>query len=139
MGRVTTEAIIENLEDVWGVRRGRLAADQVRRLVLANALVDTGAIALSLPTAMIQQLGLAPVALKDTITAAGPATTTHYEAVRLTIQNRSCTVDVLEVPDKVPVLIGQIPLEFMDFVVDPGQRRLIGNPDHGGQQVLELL
>jgi hypothetical protein len=48
-------------------------------------------------------------------------------------------VDVLEVPDQVPVLIGQIPLEFMDYVVDPVGRRLIGNPAHGGHQVLEIL
>lgn len=139
MGRVTTEALIENLEDVWAVRRGRLAPDQVRRTIVPNALVDTGDIALSLPTEMIQRLGLAAIGPKDTITAKGAATTTQYEAVRLTIQDRTCTVDVLEVPDKVPVLIGQIPLEFMDFVVDPGQRRLIGNPDHGGQQVMEML
>ena len=139
MGRVTTEALIENLEDVWAVRRGRLAPDQVRRTVVPNALVDTGAIALSLPTEMIQQLGLVAIGPKNTIAATGTAITTQYEAVRLTIQDRSCTVDVLEVPNQVPVLIGQIPLEFMDFVVDPSQRRLIGNPDHGGQQVHELL
>ena len=41
-----------------------------------------------------------------------------YDAVRLTIQGRTCTVDVVEVPDETPVLIGQIPLEFLDFVVD---------------------
>ena len=38
-----------------------------------------------------------------------------YEAVRLTIQGRDCTMDVLEVPDGVPVLIGQIPLEHLDL------------------------
>jgi len=27
----------------------------------------------------------------------------------------------------------------MDFVVDPGGRRLIGNPAHGGVHMLELL
>ena len=26
----------------------------------------------------------------------------------------------------------------IDFVVDPGNRRLIGNPDHGGEHILEL-
>jgi hypothetical protein len=44
----------------------------------------------------------------------------------------------MEVPDGVPVLIGQIPLEFLDFVVDPVRQRLIGNPAHGGEHVLEL-
>ncbi len=139
MGRVTTAATIENLEDAWAARRGKLDERLVRRIEVPNALVDTGAIALSLPTHMIQQLGLAPIGQKNTITATGVATAMQYEAVRLVIQDRSCTVDVLEVPDRVPVLVGQISLEFMDFVVDPANRRLIGNPDHGGQQVLEML
>ncbi|MCH8029764.1 MAG: hypothetical protein IH874_07525 [Candidatus Dadabacteria bacterium] len=53
-----------------------------------------------------------------------------YEAVRLTVQGREMTADVAEVPDECPVLIGQIPLEGLDFVVDPVGQRLIGNPDH---------
>ncbi|HEX3313593.1 MAG TPA: hypothetical protein VHR72_01825, partial [Gemmataceae bacterium] len=60
-----------------------------------------------------------------------------YDVVRLTIQDRFCTVEVLEVPDGVPTLIGQIPLESLDFVVDPTKRRLIGNPAHGGEHVYE--
>ena len=42
-----------------------------------------------------------------------------YDAVRLTIQGRSCTMDVMEVADDVPVRIGQLPLEHLDFVIDP--------------------
>lgn len=62
-----------------------------------------------------------------------------YDAVRLTIRGRECTMDVIEVPDSVPVLIGQLPLEHLDFVVDPRSRTLIGNPAHGGEHVYELL
>jgi hypothetical protein len=50
MGRVVTEATIENLEDLWAVKRGLLPAEGVRRLVVPDALVDTGATLLSLPT-----------------------------------------------------------------------------------------
>ena len=32
-------------------------------------------------------------------------------------------MDVVEVPDGVPVLIGQLPVEHLDFVVDPGAGR----------------
>ena len=56
----------------------------------------------------------------------------------LTIQDRVCTMDVVEVPDDTPVLIGQLPLEQLDFVVDLRSRSLIGNPAHGGEQMLEL-
>ncbi len=139
MGRITARVTIENLEDVWALRKGKINSEQVRRIEVADALIDTGAVAFSLPTRLIKELGLVAIGVKNTITASGPAKTTQYDAVRITIQDRSCTVDVLEVPDQVPVLVGQIPLEFMDFIVDPVNRRLIGNPEHGGQQVLEVL
>ena len=45
-----------------------------------------------------------------------------------------CTVDVIGIPNEVPVLVGQIPLEMMDLVVDLQGRRLIGNPAHGGER-----
>ncbi len=55
------------------------------------------------------------------------------------ILGRDCTVDVMEVPDEVPVLVGQIPLEMLDLVVDPRRRRLTGNPEHGGEHIIELF
>jgi hypothetical protein len=62
-----------------------------------------------------------------------------YDPVRLTIMGRSCTTDVLEIPDGTPVLIGQSALVQLDLVVDLQNRTLIGNPAHGGEQMLELL
>ncbi len=139
MGRVTAVAGIWNLEDLWMADRGVLAADAVRHVEVQDALIDTGAIILSLPTRIIQQLGLKAMGKKPTLTAGGPRETTIYQAVRLCVLNRECTVDVLEVPDSVPVLIGQVPLEILDLIVDPPNRRLIGNPAHGGQQMFEVF
>src|SRR3982750_1494198 len=138
MGRVLTEATIENFEDLWAVKRGLLAADAVRRIIVPDALVDTGATLLSLPTRLIQQLGLSRVCSKRVTSSLGLAEAGVYEAVRLTIQGRACTMDVLEVPDGVPVLIGQLPLEHLDFVIDPRSRTLVGNPAHGGEHVYDL-
>ncbi len=61
-----------------------------------------------------------------------------YRAVRITIQGRDCISDVGEIPDEFSVMIGQAPLELMDWVVDPKGRRLIGNPEHGGVQMIEI-
>ena len=61
-----------------------------------------------------------------------------YGLVRLAVQDRFCHAEVAEVADDCPVLIGQIPLEALDYVVDPRGQRLIGNPEHGGQQMIEL-
>ncbi len=137
-GRVLTEETIENLEDLWAVKRGLLAAEQVRRITVTDALVDTGATLLSLPTRLIQQLGLSKTASKRVTSSTGVAEAGVYDAVRLTIQGRTCTMDVMEVPDSVPVLIGQLPLEHLDLVVDLRSRSLIGNPAHGGEHVYEL-
>jgi predicted RNase H-like HicB family nuclease len=40
MGRVLTEATIENLEDLWAAKRGLVSPEDVRRIVVADALVD---------------------------------------------------------------------------------------------------
>ena len=43
LGRVVTEATIENLEDLYEVEKGRLATEAVRQVHVEDALVDTGA------------------------------------------------------------------------------------------------
>ena len=138
MGRVTTEARIENLKDLWAIECGMKPAAEARAIDVPNALVDTGATLLSMPTRLIQQLGLKRTATKRMISSIGIAEAGMYEAVRLTIQGRSCTMDVMEVPDDLPVLIGQIPLEHLDFVVDLRSQKLIGNPAHGGEHTYEM-
>jgi predicted aspartyl protease len=139
MGRALTEVTIENLKDLWDVERGLLAPEQVRRVTIPDALADTGATMLSLPTRLIQQLGLTRRGKRRVNSSLGSGEADVYDAVRLTIQGRDCPLDVLEVPDSVPVLIGQIPLERLDFVVDPLKQRLIGNPAHGGEHIIEAF
>jgi predicted aspartyl protease len=58
MGRVLTEATFENCEDLWAADKSLISADQVRRVTVTDALVDTGATYLSMPTLLIRQLGL---------------------------------------------------------------------------------
>ena len=139
VGRVVTEAKFENIKDLWAVEQGLRAPDQARAVTISDALVDTGATLLSLPTSLINRLGLSRVSSKRVVSSIGLAEAGLYEAVRLTIQGRTCTMDVMEVPDGVPALIGQLPLEHLDFVVDPRSRSLVGNPAHGGEHIYELF
>ncbi len=138
MGRVRTEVTVENLGDLWAVERGYAAPEQARRIIVKEALVDTGVTTLALPTRLIHQLGLKKVTEKRVVGSNGSHQVAIYDAVRVIIQDRFCTVDVMEVPNEVPVLVGQFPLEMLDLVVDPQGGRLIGNPAHGGEHVLEL-
>ena len=138
MGRVTTGATVENFGDTWRAELGEIPGSQVRRVEIVDALVDTGATLLSLPISIIRQLGLARVGTKRVRTSLGMGEAGLYAAVRLTIEGRTCTSDALEVPDGTPALIGQLPLENLDFVVDLRNHKLIGNPAHGGEHMFEL-
>ena len=139
MGRVIVAVVIESLEDLYRVHRGELPADQGRRLEVVEAFVDTGATSLSLPHRLVEQLGLLPLRSRRAVTTAGVRDVPTFGAARLTILGRDCICDVTEVDDACPVLIGQVPLEWLDLVVDPADRQLIGNPAHGGEHMIELM
>src|SRR5436190_19351378 len=103
MGKVIVSAKIENLEDLYKVNQGLLTPDKVRTLDVTDALVDTGAIGLMIPTRLLPTLGLRPTRQRQARSATGPFTLQMYEAVRLTIQVRDCTWDVFEGPVPNPV------------------------------------
>ena len=138
MGKVLVTAKVESMEDLFAVKKGLIKPEEVRSVEVTDVLVDTGATMLSLPRRLIAQLGLEPFRTRPVKTSAGPVTVQVYGTVRLTIQGRECPSDVAEVPDDCPVLIGQVPLELLDFVVDPVNQRLIGNPAHGGEHMIEM-
>jgi predicted aspartyl protease len=138
MGKTLVKARITNLNDWVSAKAGTLKAEQVRSIEIEDALVDTGAKIISMPTRLIQKLGLTHFDTRPATTAAGDVPCKLYHAVRLEIQGRECISDVAEVPDTCPVLIGYVPLELLSYIVDPIQQRVIPNPEHGGQQVVEL-
>jgi predicted aspartyl protease len=138
-GRVTVPIIIENQFDLYEVTQGRRSPDDVRRLEIADAMVDTGAKMLSLPQRYIEQLGLQFLQQREVITTAGPATIATYGLVKLTLMGREAPLDVAALPDECPVLIGYIPLEQLDLVVDPTNRRLVGDPFHNGENLIDLF
>ena len=138
MGKVFVSAKIESLSDYTKMREGTLSPDQVRTVEVSDALVDTGATFLSLPRRLIDRLGLEQFQTRTARTTNGIRHVNIFSSVRLTVQGRECRVSVAELSDDCPALIGQIPLEDLDFVVDPARQRLIGNPDHGGEQMIEL-
>ncbi len=133
MRRVAVTAKIENYSHLDQMERGVLAPDQARSIEVPDALIDTGATMLSLPLPLIEQLGLKRRRTRKIRSAVGVAEMGVYGAVRLTIQGRDCVVEVGELAGICPVLIGQIPLEALDWVVDPVGQRLIGNPEHNGE------
>ena len=138
MGKTLVRARITNLGDWLNAKKGLLAPEQVRSMEVENALVDTGAKYVSMPKRMIQQLGLEQFDTRPATTAAGDMPCHLYSCVRVEVQGRECNIDVAEVADTCPVIIGYFALELLDFIVDPRSQRVIPSPEHGGQQVIEL-
>jgi hypothetical protein len=80
--------------------------------------VDTGAISLAMPVSLLKQLGLTRRYERRVRSVSGTSTVNVYESIRLTIMGRDMPIDPIELPDGSPVIIGQIPLEMFDLVID---------------------
>ncbi len=132
MGKVVTAFKVQNWGDI-----ARLAAgdtDRPPRTYEGEALVDTGAIYLYLKKTAIEQLGLRPIRTSRSPTMSNVIETRRvFSPVDCEIMGRNGTFDVVEVPDQLPNIIGQIPLEHFDWVIDAKNRKVIGNPAHGGE------
>jgi predicted aspartyl protease len=139
MGRVTVSVRIENQYDLYEVSQGRRRAEDVRRIEVPDAVVDTGAKMLSLPRRHINELGLQFLQPRQVITSTGPAIVDTYGLVKLTIMDRETPLDVAALPDECPVLVGYIPLEQLDLVVDTTNRCLVGDPFHKGQNLIDMF
>ncbi len=107
--------------DLSNPRDGALAPLRVR------ALVDTGAIALRIPQHVAVQLNLSELEQREVTTADGThAAVPYVGAVQVRFGNRSCFTGALVIGDG--VLLGAIPMEDMDLVIEPARRRLTVNP-----------
>ena len=135
MGKVIVKIKLTNQSDL--VLAKHKATKAVPRTVEVEALVDTGATRLYLKPSVIKKLGLDRTDTVRSKTTNGDALRYKYEPVRLELMGRAENFDVIEVPEDVPNLIGQVPLEVLDFVVDSRGQKLIGNPAHGGEQMTE--
>jgi predicted aspartyl protease len=138
--RVTCAARVENTIDSALARQGKLAEAAVRAVTIADALVDTGASTLGLPTSVLRQLGLPePTSTRQSRNTTGEYEVKIYGPVRLWVFDRDMVLDAMEVTDGCPVLIGQLPLEHMQLVVDMSNHRLAKSPANGGEWILDMF
>lgn len=134
----TTRIELENLKDLHAVELGVLESEDVRKLTIEDALVDTGATGLCLPNSLIQQLGLTPIRSIRVQTANGTAERTIFSEVKYTVLERSHSIQVTDLPEDTPVLVGHMILEALDLCVDI-RNGLIHNPAHGGAWTIKIL
>src|SRR5438034_7548597 len=135
MGRVVVTIKLTNYGDLY-VREMNLSKRKPRS-VQVRTLVDSGATRLCLKPSVIRKLGLRKIDTVRSRTTNGDAIRFKYSPVQLELMGRKENFDVIEIPESVPNLLGQVPLEVLDLVVDSKSQKLIGNPEHGGDQMSE--
>ena len=129
MGLVKAEIEIVNTDDIALCHGGYLAEDAIRRMNV-TALVDTGAYMLVINENIRTQLGLKTVDKREAVLADGTVKELDIAGpVDVRFENRTTTVRAMVLPGELEVLLGAIPLEDMDVVVDPRRQKLLVNPD----------
>ena len=136
MGHVNTQLILKNLDDAKRFKKGELQEHEVRH-VTVTAMVDTGATTLVINKKLFQELGL-DVMDEQEITFANDAKEICKltEPVGICWNDRFVAMQALVVDDASEVLLGVLPLEGMDFIVDTINQKLVGAH---GDQVMYLV
>jgi len=126
MGNVFADITLRNCGDVINVQRGIITEEDIRTLSL-TALVDTGAMTLVINEDVCRRLGLTTVGTRSVCLAGGTeAFCKTTEPVQICWKDRITTVHAWVLPGGDETLLGVIPLEDMDLIVDPARNELIG-------------
>jgi len=139
MGRVVAQVEISNLSDDDKCEEGVIRPDQVRRITI-EALVDTGSTLLCLPEDQIKKLGLKFYRESISKIASGQKIVRRvFGPVNIKVMGRIDSVLAMEGKPGVPALLGQIPLEGLDLMVDSKRQRLVpGHPESPDEQVVDM-
>ena len=130
---------LTNSQDEKDVRRGQMTGDQIRSVEI-EALVDTGATMLMLPSDVVTALGLLPDGYRKVRYADGRVTEIPWvSGIRISILGRDTVTNALVAETGTTPLLGQIPLEELDLLVDPKSRELRVNPSSPEAPLLDAL
>ena len=92
-----------------------------------QALVDTGAMTICIPEHMAVQLDLTEIEKREVTTADEKSHVVPYVGpVQIRFGKRTCFTGALVIGES--VLLGAVPMEDMDLVVEPSRRTVTVNP-----------
>lgn len=130
MGLVKAEIELINAADISLFEGGYIPHADIRKMEVV-ALVDSGSIMLAINENIKTQLGLR---VRDKRTAElADGTIRELEIVgpiELHFANRISLCSAMVLPGNQGVLLGAIPMEEMDVLIDPATQQLIVNPEH---------
>ena len=129
MGLIYADLELINSDDLALLRRGYLTEDEVKRIKV-KALVDTGAYMLTINENLKYQLNLPQ--LDEQIAELADGSKVKLDIVGpvdVKFKNRSTTCRAMVLPGDSETLLGSIPMEDMDLLIDPKQQKLVVNPE----------
>jgi clan AA aspartic protease len=129
MGITYADIELIRAADLILVQEGYLTEDQIRR-VQVTALVDSGSSMLAIPRSLARMLNLRKMDEIQTELANGDILQVDVVGpVEVRFQNRKTLVNAVVIEAETEVLLGAIPMQGMDVIIDPKRERLIVNPD----------
>jgi clan AA aspartic protease len=130
---VFEEITLKNAGDVINVGRGLIKESEIRETTLWS-VVDTGAETLIINETVQKRLGLRAESHRYSTLANGEEVFCKVaESVKVYWKDRSMTCEPWVLDGAGEILLGTIPLENMDLMVDPAGQRLVGA--HGDQPI----
>jgi clan AA aspartic protease len=130
MGMVYAEFELINADDLALSRRNILNKDEVKR-IQTTMLVDSGAYMMAINETIQEQLQLPFVERRKSVMADGSIV--EHEVVGpivIKFKNRQAVCNAIVLQGDNEPLMGSIPLEEMDVLIDPRRQQLIIHPDH---------
>ena len=92
-----------------------------------QALVDTGAMTICIPQHIAVQLNLVEIETREVTTADEKSHVVPYVGpIQIRFQKRTCFTGALVIGES--VLLGAVPMEDMDLVVEPSRQTITVNP-----------
>jgi clan AA aspartic protease len=136
MGTFKEEITLENIKDRGFAERGYMKESEIRTLKV-EAMPDTGAWTLVINEEVRQKLGLTIKETSRSSLANGQSDIYDVtEGVEIRWKDRYTVHPAVVVPNAKEILLGALPLEAMDLMVDPVHQCLVGVH---GDQALHVL
>ncbi|GHU37549.1 hypothetical protein FACS1894172_21000 [Spirochaetia bacterium] len=133
MGTTYVDITLKNAGDVIMEARGFMKKPEIRQTTI-RVVADTGADTLVINESVRKTLGLEIVGPADAWLANGVNEDCSYtEPVEVHWKDRFMICQPWVIPTAPDVLLGAIPLENMDLIVDPVDQCVVGK--HGDKQV----
>jgi clan AA aspartic protease len=130
MGLIRTEIELINTDDVALFNAGYRTKEQIR-VETVSALVDSGAYLLCINEVIKNQMGLKLIETDVATLADGKRQTFDIVGpITVKFKNRTTICRALVLPGDSEVLLGAIPMEDMDVVINPRSQTLEINPQH---------